>query len=499
MNYPELPFVKHRWPLTQHGSLLIDEVVIRTLLSAAAAFEGEVTYAPNLNELLAKSAVLTKNVRNGVPSPWRDYQQLLPELGLMYSTRSQRELTLTNMGRLFLSGEMLFQELLDFQSMRMQYPNGFKSIDNLASEGLKTAQSTLRVKPGVFILKALIELQVSGEACTLSVDECQEFLLPMVSIDDLGTAINLLKERRSQKGLPQLAATAHARRNVQDWFKLLGATSFFELEQSTLTLASVSMNKIETLSRFCDEQSRNSNFWVFDETDGVVESDSWFDFFGNLYVGEVSIHFDQTTENGGSAPLPGRESVDAIQDHTEIVLRELEDRNFEKAALQIDELVKRGVPDWGQIEGLIRQREATILHEKIVEELAWHLREAGAKVFEDLNSVDLFAEWSDTAGHTTVIEVKTVTPDKLATRVRLGIGQLLDYRFKIQRQFGFEPELVLAINIELDAENYYVKLLKHLNIGLICVSNGFSIYPNSIGGSPQWAKSFPVPQQGFEP
>jgi len=76
---------------------------------------------------MIESNILTSNLRDDVPDAWRDYQQLLAELGLIYSTKISPTLYLTNLAHMFLAGELGFSELVGMQALRYQYPNGQKS------------------------------------------------------------------------------------------------------------------------------------------------------------------------------------------------------------------------------------------------------------------------------------------------------------------------------------------------------------------------------------
>jgi hypothetical protein len=114
--------------LSQHAVGLKPDTLY-AFLQCAAPFEGEVrgSFGSKITELMIESNILTSNLRDDVPDAWRDYQQLLAELGLIYSTKISPTLYLTNLAHMFLAGELGFSELVGMQALRYQYPNGQKS------------------------------------------------------------------------------------------------------------------------------------------------------------------------------------------------------------------------------------------------------------------------------------------------------------------------------------------------------------------------------------
>ena len=85
-----------------------------------------------------------------------------------------------------------------------------------------------------------------------------------------------------------------------------------------------------------------------------------------------------------------------------------------------------------------------MLHDQIVKELGTRLVHAGYVVQFDPNSVDLLALRD---GRMAIFEIKTVSPRTAVGRIRLGVGQLVEYRRRAQRQYGQAPECVLVLGI----------------------------------------------------
>ena len=121
----ELPFKGYSWQISQHEKAFSEKITF-DLLACAQQFEGASGYSDELNSLLVHEGLLTDNVRDGKASPWRDYQQVLPEIGLIHSTKVARSIRLTPLGYSFLSGNLNYEEILTLQLFKYQYPNGQK-------------------------------------------------------------------------------------------------------------------------------------------------------------------------------------------------------------------------------------------------------------------------------------------------------------------------------------------------------------------------------------
>jgi hypothetical protein len=124
--YPALPYPGYTWQITQH-EIGLDPAIIYGLLSCASYFEGQANAGSKITELMVNADLLTPNIRHGKADAWRDYQQILPEIGLMVSTRLQKNITITSAGYMYISGAIGFSELILIQALRLQYPNGHKS------------------------------------------------------------------------------------------------------------------------------------------------------------------------------------------------------------------------------------------------------------------------------------------------------------------------------------------------------------------------------------
>jgi len=117
-----LPYSGYSWSFTQHA-IALDPETLYNFLKCAAPFEGhgEKQYRTGITRLMIDLGILTPNVRGDVPDAWRDYQQILAELGLIYSTKLSRSLLLTDIGHLYLAGEIGFSELIGMQALQEEF------------------------------------------------------------------------------------------------------------------------------------------------------------------------------------------------------------------------------------------------------------------------------------------------------------------------------------------------------------------------------------------
>ena len=104
----EPPYPGFSWSFTQHTGPATYKRTLFELLWAAYEFSGENNYGDHITEHLIQRQLLTANVREdaGRPQAWRDYQQILPELGLIVSTRFTKPsvVTVTPVGLMWLDG-----------------------------------------------------------------------------------------------------------------------------------------------------------------------------------------------------------------------------------------------------------------------------------------------------------------------------------------------------------------------------------------------------------
>lgn len=82
-----LPYPGYSWSFNHHMGRVNSREVF-ALLEAAYRFRQYPNYRVLVNQALVSGGVFTANIRadSGQVDTWRDYQQILPDLGLIYST-----------------------------------------------------------------------------------------------------------------------------------------------------------------------------------------------------------------------------------------------------------------------------------------------------------------------------------------------------------------------------------------------------------------------------
>lgn len=480
-----LPYPGHSWSFSQHA-VGLNPQTLYDFLKCAAPFEGETDgYDSKITELMIATGVLTANERDGIADAWRDYQQLLAELGLIYSTLTCPALTLTELGHMFLAGEVGFSELIGTQALRYQYPNGQKWViqarlrEELSTKRVKIpatltelqAQKGVLLKPGALILRVLIELTKASQLPELSVSECQAFLLPCRKNSDWPAAYSEVKAHRSSAKSVE-AINRHARRNIQDWFKLLSKSDFFEIDRHKLTLSAYSLSNLAEVDAYCQLQEDAASFWVpreYDRADRI----RWFDWFGHLsFDVQKSLRPDvaDDAEYLEANYIGGLEEDedDGVADTADVNLQPINLAylgrdaafSFSGDIAALAERLRKGAQ---------KRHAKTLLHDRIIKELAETFLAQGATVESDPNSVDLFAAWPN--GSSAIFEVKTVTRRSLQGRLRSAIGQVEEYAYRRSAVGSGPSDKVIVVNTELTNSAWQTRFLtQHMKIGLICKS-----------------------------
>jgi len=485
-----LPYPGHSWSFTQHAVGLAPNTLYN-FLKCAAAFEGQVEdYDTKITDLMVAAGILTVNERDGMPDAWRDYQQILAELGLIYSTKICRELTITELGHMFLAGEIGFAELIGVQALRYQYPNGQKStiqsrlrdelsVASIACPDTLTelqANRQILLKPGVLILRVLIELLEAGYDSSLTVSECQAYLIPCSSNSEWATAFaEVLAHRRNPLNIDSVYR--HSRRNIQDWFKFLKKSDFFEHQDSSrISLSEHAKANIALVKELCVSQEAAETFWIpmgFDISNRL----SWFNWFGQIpFEAQKALRLDVSNdaEYINNNYVAGVEEDDDEGD-AETASPELVGLNLRPIDLEhlgrdtafafsgdiemLAESLRRGAQ---------KRHAKTLLHDRIIKVLAESFLAQGASVESDPDSVDLFASWP--SGESAIFEIKTVTRRSLPLRMRTAIGQIEEYSYRRQSEGCEISDRVIVLNTELDSSSWQTSFLNnHMGIGLICM------------------------------
>ena len=466
-----LPYPEYSWNFTQHA-IGLQPANLFPLLSAASLFENQSSIGDNINEILISQKTLTPNIRDGRPDAWRDYQQILSETGLIFSTKIQRNLKLTEAGRLLLQGELGISELMAIQALRYQYPNGLKS-----SFLVKQTEAHILIKPGTLILRLLLELLRADKAYHISIDQCQNFVLPVTINANWPVAFEKLSNSHSTDS----NVHRHARRNIQDWFKFLATTDIFELtkvrNQEYITLSTKVLSNIDLYDYICTISEDLSNYWIPRDYSRQTLY-SWFVHFGHIpteYYDTLEIELDDSIISNNFVIPPSDDITDSRE-----VIKSIELSSISRSGIKIDSSFDISKSLELVNSGYVKRREKTKLHDEIVNVLAKYCIEQGCTVFEDRNSIDLLVK--NPKDEISIFEVKTATPRNIYPRMRLAVGQVLEYGYRYNQEFGESPKVNIALNLDMQYQRWLQTYMnEHLDIGVVSVlGNELKCYPNEL-------------------
>jgi len=505
-----LPHPGYTWSFSQHAAGF-DEQTIRGMLSCALPFQGQAQFGDSITELMLEAGLLTPNERDGKADAWRDYQQILSELGLIVSTKLSTTLKLTDVAKAFIAGELPFRQLVQMQIFRYQYPNGQKHDrsrairDALEGSGMAApdslidlhVQSGVLIKPAVLILQVLLGLLERGQAPKLTADECRAILLPCKTNDAWESALNdVLKARLVACDLSSVYPEQRLKRNVSDWLKILRQTGLFETDGKTeIALSERAKANAPNLQAMCQEQAEPSSFWI-PGGHAVEDRLDWFQGFGSYDFAYEAISSSSSSEQSDSSNislddeigLDERPTISGPMRLVDFDKNQLFTRDAPDPASSIQDLAQR------VIDGAIKRHAKTVLHDQIVLRFAERYLAQGAEVKVDPNSVDLFVRWNPES--TAIFEVKTVSQRSLSTRMRLAVGQVKEYAYRLAGDVGHEPDQGIIIDRPIEPSSWRRDFLNdYMGIGLICSTpRRESIYaPSTSSTSIEWGRVAAMP------
>jgi hypothetical protein len=309
---------------------------------------------------------------------------------------------------------------------------------------------------------------------SLSLQECRAFLIPCRTNSEWHQAyIEIINNRAAPSDLRSIYS--HCTRNIQDWFKFLKKSDYFkeDVASNQVSLSAYSIAHLQQIDDYCALQEGPDTFWL--PTDfGIPSRLEWFRWFGHLpYDAQKAFRLDL-----GKAPeYVDRNYVAGLEeeeDDERVLAPDLADLNLKPLDLAY---LGRDTPFRlnGNLEDLVaslrkgaqKRHAKTLLHDRIIKELAEVFMKQGARVESDPDSIDLYAAWP--SGKSAIFEVKTVTRRSLQTRLRSAIGQVEEYAYRRQCAGGGVSDRVVVVNTELDSKAWQTAFMtEHLGIGLIC-------------------------------
>lgn len=480
--YPSIPYEGLSWPITQHSGIITEDVV-RGLIFACLELNGKPIDVNAINNYIVSHGLVTDNFRSDSmrEDAWRDYQQILSEFGLIYSTKICNKIILTPVAIAFADGEISYDELITLQILKYQYPNGHKTqiSPSLRSSYEQTGNSFgfssyadmqanlgILIRPGVAVWQILYSLYQKGERASLSVDELQTYVVRCLTNSDVEFCVDaIVKSRHSNY---ELAPLERARRNMQDWIKILNQTPLFYSSDDgspSIYLSTYSIEQAEAITAICNHLCKPETFWIYSGND-VFKFD-WFDFYGGIDLGTNWIPTPK--ENKDTESLEPS-FVDDVGDFQENAQRNIDLQEFKPMIVSESISHKKIV----SIYDYKKSERGRRLHDNMVNLIASKCVAKGAEVAFDPRTVDLYVKYKS---QEFLVEVKSITPSNFIARLRTAIGQVCQYDFIMHRNQGVRGRLGLAFTANIPRNDWSIPFVtNYMDMDLLCMdSNTLSI------------------------
>jgi hypothetical protein len=484
--FPDLPHPGYTWRLNHHMGI-VTSTHLYHILWAANEFARNDDPAANINHYLIVNAQLTPNVRedSGQPDAWRDYQQILSELGLIFSLEVTPQITLTPLGLALLDGSMGFSEIITLQALRFQYPNGhhmqMSPAQRTELQGTQYAavrtfaelqyRAGVQLRPAVLAWRVLRRLSERNSAAELSVDEFESYLMRCSTNPECAACADAIIAARGQ-GVVLARLGPRQRRNTQDWMKFLRLTTIFTTtddRQPVLSLSNFGSQHATEIDDICTALESPATFW---EPGTISQADRlrWYSEFGG-----VDLSIPELPETEPEAEAARAEFVAGEEKEDDRIPENLpEGGTVELRAFQAIELPEGNLPPNNltiqSVYSAELTRTAHRLHDQMVLLIAQTCQAKGATVFDDPDSVDLLVQHHQ---REFIVEVKSVTPRNFIARLRYALGQVLHYDFLRSANSQLPRRKVIAFTANVPENSWSVRLLNnHLDMDLLTLESG---------------------------
>ena len=484
----EPPYPGCAWTLNHHMGV-VNARFVYELLGAAVTYRDTPDPAARINEHIITSGIrLPPNVRSdtGQPDIWRDYQQVLSELGLMFSTEVLDPITPTALGLAFLDGSVSFSELMTLQALRLQYPNGHHNQISEAqrkalagtrfqhANGLCRLQAVagMQLRPAVLIWRCLRLLEEEGEQPRLWAKEIHTYLMRCSTHNDAPKCVEAIV--RARRGGPALAPGGERQaRAASEWIRFLLLTPLFSGQgwgtSQYLTLSPYAREHASELDQLCAQLESSTSFWMpgpgpLTQRVSPPERLSWYAWFGNvdLALGTVPV-VGRTDEE----EFPGRWSDEEAEEKAAasgpLAAATLDLRQFDPSQyVGSEKPLPTGVTIEASYDAALAKRSQR-LHDQMVLLIHNVARARGADVLTGL--ADLVVRYR---GSEFVVEVKSVTPRNFVQRLRYALGQVLHYDYLRSQESAAPGRRVVALTASVPDSMWCVSFLNQfLDVDLL--------------------------------
>ena len=477
--FPDPPYAGFSWPITQHMGVITPHNLYH-ILWAASAYGSTDDPPSNITNYVIVNHLFTPNVRSdsGQPDAWRDYQQILSELGLIISTQVIPKITPTPLGLAYLDGSLSFSALMTLQAFRYQYPNGHKLVidprlRSTLSPGTGRVEtlvelhisSGVQIRPAVLVWRILTGLRAESEDASLTVDEIQKYLMRCSSHDETEMCLHaIINMRRGGSSLP---AMPRGRRNTQDWIKLLSYTPFFNIrsgQNAGIFLSHYGEEHSTEMDNVCSTLEATMSFWK--PTVPIPQNRlDWYVRFGSIDVAlEIPSDLaDQEKVVGDEYPAGMEE--DDLRGVGGALPSTINLRDFDVSALG------GSAHDGGASTTIVSSYDAGLagrahrVHDEMVILIANICQSKGATVRDDPRSVDILAIYE---GLEFIVEVKSITSRNVVSRLRYAIGQVFHYDYVRSHTSQSPRRKVVALAANIPPDAWFVPFLNnHLDMDLL--------------------------------
>lgn len=484
--YPSIPNINLSWPITQHAGVINKEVITKLLHSCVSHNGLKINY-DIINSSIITSGILTNNIRtdSNKADVWRDYQQILSELGLIYSTKiTNKQLILTPIATAFLDDTISYEELITLQLLKYQYPNGHKtqlspsfrkglpsSINNLSFAEIQASYGIM-IRPAVLIFQILVYLFKNNEIASLSVDELQRYTVRCLTNDDAEICAKYIIKSRHEQTF--ITALPRARRNMQDWIKLLTQSPLFtSADLKNINLSEFAIEHLDECLNTINSLLKPESFWLFSNKSNYKLD--WFTFYGNINLGIDWIQLNKVDKNSYTKHTIYNKT-NKIHNTDIFTTTSVNLKSYTPTDLPFTPISKKIISEYDYK----TSQKGHYLHDSMVDFIARRCNAKGAEVYEDRHTVDLLIRYKS---QEFLIEVKSITPFNFINRLRTAIGQINQYDYLIKSN-GYR-RLGLAFTAEIPDNSWVIPFVtSHLNMDLLTMSNDDlkvnSINPTSI-------------------
>lgn len=391
---------------------------------------------------------------------WRDYQQLLKEWSFVHSDGER--FRLSAVGELALQGSI--EEALALAVFRFQYPNGYKlrypkwsrTTPPEPREGNDWSQylhaNGVQIRPAVVIARLLLVQSDVRQIERITADDIQSRLF------------RIIREPASDEELldsffqpPDRDWAPHTKRNASEWLRAIAATGLFRRESDSGAV-SLERSKRDLLTQVMQVVAAEPR-WIPPAGDNAPPDEIGRDWFGHSQglrgAAQDRIAAKASGESAGRVGVARIELRPHARRHRYLLSERVAPAGFDSVAAEV------------------QRQAAEQLHDDILCSLASWLRAKGYEPQEDPNSIDLLV----CAGqYVEIFEVKTIERANWAERVRLAIGQVLEYQSRFHYERGVLAKTTIVLSRRIPIEGWIASHLERLGINLL-VMNGTEFEP----------------------